>query len=77
MTRDGESVALHALVLAGLGVSSLSMAPPKVPMVRFSLSLHSFAQRQRLAHLARSARTAYDAREAVLGAVSSELRAIL
>jgi len=68
---------LLALVLAGLGVSSLSMAPSKVPMVRFSLSLHSFAQCQRLAHLARSARTAYDAREAVLGAVSSELRAIL
>lgn len=68
---------LLALVLAGLGVSSLSMAPSKVPMVRFSLSLHSFAECQRLAHLARSARTAHDAREAVLGAVSNELRAVL
>jgi len=68
---------LLALVLAGLGVSSLSMAPSKVPMVRFSLSLHTFAQCQRLAYLARSARTAYDAREVVLGAVSGDLRAIL
>ncbi len=68
---------LLALVLAGLGVSSLSMAPSKVPMVRLSLSLHTFAQCQRLAHLARSARTAHDAREAVLAAASPALTALL
>lgn len=68
---------LLALVLTGLGVSSLSMAPSKVPMVRLSLSLHTFAQCQRLAHLARSARTAQEAREVVLDAVSPELAALL
>ena len=68
---------LLALVLAGLGVSSLSMAPSKVPMVRLSLSLHSYAQCQRLAHIARSARTAHDAREAVVAAVSASLTAVL
>ncbi len=68
---------LLALVLAGLGVSSLSMAPTKVPMVRLSLSLHTFAQCQRLAHLAQTARTAADAREAVLAAASPALTALL
>jgi phosphotransferase system enzyme I (PtsI) len=39
----GESAGdpLLALVLTGLGVSSLSMAPSKVPVVRLALSLHS------------------------------------
>lgn len=68
---------LLALVLAGLGVSSLSMAPTKVPMVRLSLSLHTYAQCQRLAHLARSARTAPEAREAVLAAASPALTTLL
>jgi phosphotransferase system enzyme I (PtsI) len=68
---------LLGLVLAGLGVTSLSMAPSKVPMVRFALSLHTFSDCQRLAHLARSARTAYDAREAVVAAAAGELTAIL
>ena len=42
----GESAGdpLLALVLAGLGVSSLSMAPSKVPVVRLALSLHSPAR---------------------------------
>ncbi|WP_430867470.1 phosphoenolpyruvate--protein phosphotransferase [Demequina aurantiaca] len=75
----GESAgdALMALVLAGLGCSSLSMAPARVPLVRFALSRHTFAQCQRLAHLARSARTASDAREAVRAEVSADLAAIL
>ncbi len=68
---------LLALVLAGLGVTSLSMAPSKVPMVRLALSLHSFSDCQRLAHLARSARTAHDARQAVLGAAAGALTAVL
>lgn len=68
---------LLALVLTGLGVSSLSMAPSKVPMVRFSLSQHSFADCQRLAALARGARTAHEAREAVLNAVAPSVAAVL
>lgn len=75
----GESAGdpLMALVLAGLGVTSLSMAPARVALVRYALSRHTFAQCQRLAHLARSARTAADARAAVLAAASPELTAIL
>lgn len=68
---------LMALVLAGLGVTSLSMAPSKVPMVRYALAQHSFAECQRLAHLARSATSAHQAREAVRGAASGGVTAIL
>ena len=51
----GESAGdpLLALVLVGLGVTSLSMAPSKVPVVRLALSLHSVAECQRLAQVAR------------------------
>ncbi|WP_062069495.1 phosphoenolpyruvate--protein phosphotransferase [Demequina sediminicola] len=75
----GESAGdpLMALVLAGLGISSLSMAPSRVPLVRFALSQHTFAQCARLAHLARSARTPYDGREAVNAACDPELASIL
>ena len=47
----GESAGdpLLALVLVGLGVTSLSMAPSKVPVVRLALSLHTVAECQRLA----------------------------
>ncbi len=68
---------LLALVLTGLGVSSLSMAPSKVPIVRLSLSLHTLADCQRLAGLARQARTAQDAHDAVHEAASTELTALL
>ncbi|GIG53522.1 phosphoenolpyruvate--protein phosphotransferase [Demequina activiva] len=75
----GESAGdpLMALVLAGLGCSSLSMAPSRVAMVRFALSRHTFAQCVRLAHLARSARTPADARAAVLAECAPDLAAIL
>lgn len=75
----GESAGdpLMALVLAGLGCTSLSMAPARVSLVRYALSQHTFAQCQRLAHLARSARTAADARAAVLDACSPEATSIL
>ena len=56
---------LLALVLVGMGVSSLSMAPSKVGLVRFALSTHSLPECQRLAALARDARTARDALDAV------------
>ena len=75
----GESAGdpLLALVLTGLGVSSLSMAPSKVAMVRFALSLHTFPQCQRLASVARAARTAVDALDAVRDAASAELTSLL
>jgi phosphotransferase system enzyme I (PtsI) len=57
---------LLALVLAGLGVGSLSMAPSKVGIVRFSLSLHDLATCHGMATAALDARTAADAREAVI-----------
>jgi len=75
----GESAGdpLLALVLTGLGVTSLSMAPSKVALVRYALSQHTYAQCQRLAHVARSARTAHEALEAVRGGVSPEVAALL
>lgn len=68
---------LLALVLTGLGVSSLSMAPSKVPIVRYALSLHTLPECQRLAGLARAARTAQDAHDAVHDAAGAELTALL
>lgn len=55
-----------ALVLTGLGVSSLSMAPNKVPAVRTSLGLHTREQCQQMAAAARAATTAASAKSAVL-----------
>ncbi|MDP9801657.1 phosphotransferase system enzyme I (PtsI) [Arcanobacterium wilhelmae] len=68
---------LLALVLTGIGVKSLSMAAPKVPAVRFALSLHTHAQCVELAEVARSARTATAAREAVLAKVDPKLAALV
>ncbi len=55
-----------ALVLAGLGVSSLSMAPGKVPAVRTALGLHTLTQCQQMAAAARAATDAAGAKAAVL-----------
>ena len=68
---------LLALVLAGLGVTSLSMAPAKVPVVRLALSMHSYPECQRLAAVARAARTARDALDAVREEANRELVDIL
>jgi phosphotransferase system enzyme I (PtsI) len=75
----GESAGdpLLALVLVGLGVTSLSMAPSKVPVVRLALSLHTEAECQRLAEVARASRTAVDAMAAVREAASTELTDLL
>ena len=75
----GESAGdpLLALVLTGLGVASLSMAPSKVPVVRLALSLHTYAECVTLADAARSARTARDALEAVRAGANAELTALL
>ncbi len=68
---------LLALVLTGLGVSSLSMAPSKVPSVRLALSMHTLPECQRLAAIARDARTAMDALTAVREAANQQLVEIL
>ncbi|GAB6858279.1 phosphoenolpyruvate--protein phosphotransferase [Microbacterium xylanilyticum] len=75
----GESAGdpLLALVLVGLGVTSLSMAPGKVPAVRVALAAHTQLDCQRLAAAAREAATAVQARDAVRAAASPELLAIL
>ncbi|MBD2759336.1 phosphoenolpyruvate--protein phosphotransferase [Yimella sp. cx-573] len=68
---------LLALVLTGLGVHSLSMAPSKVPMVRYALSLHSLDDCRRLAELAVEARTAANALTAVREACNPDLAALV
>ena len=57
---------LMALVLTGLGVQSLSMAPTKVNAVRAALRMHDFGTCQQMAAYALDARTAEDARKAVI-----------
>ncbi|HEX6055204.1 MAG TPA: putative PEP-binding protein, partial [Intrasporangium sp.] len=75
----GESAGdpLLALVLVGLGASSLSMAPSKVPVVRFALSVHSLAECQDLAVTAREGRTAQEALQLVRKRAKSELTNLL
>lgn len=63
----GEAAAdpLLAVVLVGLGVTSLSMAPSAFADVRMELSNHTLDQAKELATLAVAARTATAARDAV------------
>ncbi|MDY5785621.1 phosphoenolpyruvate--protein phosphotransferase [Corynebacterium sp.] len=68
---------LMALVLTGLGVTSLSMAPKKVPMVRAALKLHDRGTCQQMAAYAVDADTAADARAAVLQLVDPKLTDLL
>lgn len=68
---------LMALVLVGLGVSSLSMAPGKVRAVRAALRLHDFEDCQRFASGALQASTAKQAREAVYADADPVLRDLL
>lgn len=62
----GEAAAdpVLACVLAGLGVTSLSMGPPAIPLVRAALVAHSLATCAAAADAARRARTADGARAA-------------
>jgi phosphotransferase system enzyme I (PtsI) len=64
----GEAAAdpLLAPVLAGLGITKLSMSPRGLPAVRASLAGHSLAECERLAALALEAGDAAEARAAVL-----------
>jgi phosphotransferase system enzyme I (PtsI) len=64
----GEAAAdpLLAPVLAGLGITKLSMSPRGLPAVRASLAGHTLAECERLAALALDAGDAAEARAAVL-----------
>ncbi|GIG26876.1 phosphoenolpyruvate--protein phosphotransferase [Cellulomonas denverensis] len=71
----GESAAdpLMALVLTGLGVTSLSMSPAALPAVRFALRRHTLAECRALAELALSAADSVSGRSAVRAAVKPEV----
>ena len=62
---EAASDPLLALVLVGLGVTSLSMAPVMVPAVRASLAQHTLAECRGLAALAMEAEDGRSARTAV------------
>ncbi|KAB2351485.1 phosphoenolpyruvate--protein phosphotransferase [Actinomadura rudentiformis] len=53
-----------ACVLTGLGVTSLSMSAPSLPLVRAALARHTLAECRQAAEAARAARTAQAARAA-------------
>lgn len=75
----GESASdpLMALVLAGMGVTSLSMSPAAVPAVRAALRGHTLARCQEIAAAARAARSAPEARAAALDLTDSEVKQLL
>ncbi|MQY07091.1 phosphoenolpyruvate--protein phosphotransferase [Actinomadura macrotermitis] len=52
-----------ACVLVGLGVTSLSMSAPSLPLVRAALARHTLAECRAAAAAARTSRTAAEARE--------------
>ncbi|MGH3373499.1 MAG: putative PEP-binding protein, partial [Actinoallomurus sp.] len=64
----GEAAAdpLLAPVLAGLGITKLSMSPRSLPAVRASLAEHTLAECERLAARALETGDAAEARAAVL-----------
>ncbi|QWW18855.1 phosphoenolpyruvate--protein phosphotransferase [Schaalia sp. 19OD2882] len=68
---------LLALVLTGLGVASLSMAPSKVNAVRAALRMHDLATCQQMAAYAVDAPTAEQGRENVLKLVSPAMLALV
>jgi phosphotransferase system enzyme I (PtsI) len=69
----GEAAAdpLLAVVLVGLGATSLSMSPSALADVRSELARFTLAQAQEFAGLALSANSAVEARAAVLTAISA------
>jgi phosphotransferase system enzyme I (PtsI) len=68
---------LLALVLVGLGVSSLSMAVPKVAAVRLALSLHDRTVCTAMAEVALEATGAEQARSAALSLAHPDLQVLL
>ena len=75
----GESAAdpLMALVLVGLGVTSLSMAPAAVPAVRYALAHHTLEQCRAIAEVARGAVDAAGGRSAAAASMDAEVRDVL
>lgn len=75
----GESASdpVLALVLVGLGVTSLSMSAGSVPAVRYALRHHSTAQCATMAAAALAAPSAVDARAAVLTLLHPDVRTTL
>ena len=75
----GESAGdpLMALALAGLGVTSLSMAAGALPAVRYALRRHTLQRCEEIADAALGARTAAEARAAALDLVDPEVRTTL
>ncbi|MBI0378329.1 phosphoenolpyruvate--protein phosphotransferase [Streptomyces albiflaviniger] len=69
---EAASDPLLACVLAGLGVTSLSMGAASIPYVRATLAKHTLAQCERAASAARAADTAEDARRAAQAVLSGE-----
>ena len=75
----GESASdpIMALLLTGLGITSLSMSPAAVPAVRFALSRHTLQTCRDIGEAARKAPTAADARAAALALVDPQVREVL
>ncbi|MDR0959655.1 MAG: phosphoenolpyruvate--protein phosphotransferase [Propionibacteriaceae bacterium] len=75
----GESASdpLMALVLAGFGITSLSMSPPALPAVRFALRRHTLDQCKAMAAAAYDATSAEEARAAALALVDPAVAAQL
>ncbi|GAA3814372.1 putative PEP-binding protein [Cellulomonas soli] len=75
----GESAAdpLMALVLTGLGITSLSMSPAAVPAARYAVRRHTLAQCRAIADAALAAGSAPEARAAALALTASEVRTTL
>ncbi len=75
----GESASdpIMALLLTGLGITSLSMSPSAVPAVRFALSRHDLATCTAIGEAARKAPTAGEARAAALALVDPQVREVL
>ena len=68
---------LLALVFAGFGIRSLSMAWRKAAAVRSALRLHSLADCRRMAQAALNARSAMEARQSALALADVRLRDVL
>jgi phosphotransferase system enzyme I (PtsI) len=69
---EGAADPVLACVLAGLGVTSLSMGASSIPYVRAALAKHTLAQCTRAAAAARATDTAHEARAAANQVLSGE-----
>ena len=74
---EAGGVLLMALVRSWLGIRSLSMAATKVNAVRAALHMHDLSTCQQMAAYALDARTAKDARAAVIALADPQLLDLL